>query len=918
MRIIIGLIEHIGDIIACEPVSRYVRDKYPEAELSWAVVTPYRELIDTNPHIDHTVELECLTDWIKLTKHDSYDEIIDLHVNYRVCEHCRIPLVKERGNPFVNAFEWFDHGALLEAFSHGAGLPKLSAAPKLYLGPEHVGAVDALDLPAEYCVIHRESNNIDKDWRPANWRAVAEWIATNLRLPIVEIGATKKIERSPLAGMAIDLVNRTPILQTAEVIRRARFFIGVDSGPAHMANAVQAPGVVLLGRLDFFRQYTPFTGFYGSDAPDAKMVRNLNGPAREIDVADVVEAVRYVAGVVSERKNAAAGEVAVESPRQDTGVRGTEEDRALVLRSGLFDRSWYVVQYPEVVATGREPLDHFLSVGGAAGFSPGPDFNTRQYLADYVDVARQGGNPLVHFLNEGRAEGRRSRPVAVAPDGDALLETAAVGPTRPLSTCPGDERPAATFSDAKTEVAPHTFAFYLPQFHPIAENNWAHGPGFTEWNNVIKAKPLFNGHYQPRIPGELGYYDLRSVEVMREQVRLATEHGITGFCFYYYNFQGKKLLYKPIENYINSDIQAPFFFLWANENWSKRWDGGDREVIVAQQHSREDDLAFMRELAPLFADDRYVKINGKPLLLVYKTHLFPNVRATTEIWRDEIVKHGFPDLYLVMVDDWTQDLYHPREYGFDAAYEIPSNIVPQQVASDETAQLGLGDDFEGRIIDYQKFAEFHMSRPFPEYKRFRTVMAPWDNTPRYGSRAMVHINTDGDAYRLWLTQALLDSYKRYDPEERIVFLHSWNEWCEGTYLEPDGKTGRRYLEETRSAIADVRNVIALDESGEKTDAISLLFRLQKEKDHGAFRVMQATRLLPLFMQRELDRVRGDYHQLELTSRHVTSRESSLEQALHHTAAALADARAALDEVRGSTSWRATSPLRWITRRLRGR
>ena len=155
---------------------------------------------------------------------------------------------------------------------------------------------------------------------------------------------------------------------------------------------------------------------------------------------------------------------------------------------------------------------------------------------------------------------------------------------------------------------------------------------------------------------------------MREQITLATDHGVDGFCFYYYYFQGKKLLYKPIENYINSDIKAPFFFLWANENWSKRWDGGDREVIVAQKHSREDDLAFIRELAPLFADERYVKINRKPLLLVYKSQLFPDVRKTTEIWRDEIQRLGFPGLYLVMVDDWTQDVYHPREFGFDAAY----------------------------------------------------------------------------------------------------------------------------------------------------------------------------------------------------------------------------------------------------------
>jgi ADP-heptose:LPS heptosyltransferase len=907
MRVIIGLIEHIGDIVACEPVSRYVREKYPDAHLSWAVVRPYRELIDTNPHVNETVVLDCLTDWIKLTKHDTYDEIIDLHVNYRVCEHCRIPHIKERGNPFVNTTEWFDYGALLEAFSLGAGLPKLSAAPQVYLGQEHTGAVDALGLPAQYCVIHRESSSLGKDWSAAGWRDVANWITTTLQIPIVEIGATKNAEPSPLAGIAIDLINRTPILQTAEVIRRARFFMGVDSGPAHLANAVRVPGVVLLGRLGVHRQYTPFTGFYAGDAPEVKLVRNLTGPVVEIPVSEVIEATRYVESIVAERESAVATGCSPATDTPTSGVAVTAEGRAAVLASGLFDRPWYVTHYPEALAAGIEPIEHFLSIGGSLGLSPGPDFDARWYLTQYRDVARAGVNPLVHFLLSGRIEGRLSPPTTDAPDGTAWLDASTPATAAPrLSVHIGEEKVAATAKPStQADPIPRTFAFYLPQFHPIAENNSAHGMGFTEWTNVIKTKPLFKGHYQPRIPGELGYYDLRSQDVMREQIQLATDHGISGFCFYYYYFHGKKLLYKPIDNYIKSDIKAPFFFLWANENWSKRWDGGDREIIIEQQHSREDDLVFIRELVPLFLDERYVKIDGKPLLLIYKTHLFPDIRSTTEIWRDEISKHGFPDLYLVMVDDWTANPLHPRELGFDAAYEIPSNVVPQQVMSSDIEALDLPDDFEGRIVDYRKFAGFHMSRPFPEYKRFRTVMLPWDNTPRYASRAMVQVNTDGDAYKLWLTQALLDTRKRYAPEERIVFLHSWNEWCEGTYLEPDGKFGRRYLEETRDAIAGVRDVIALGESHGDSAAIALLRRIEREKDEGAFRVMQATRMQSVFIQLELNRVRAELAALQkLQSIPVISAPPDEE------------IRRALERVHASASWRGTAPLRWAARRLR--
>jgi hypothetical protein len=194
-----------------------------------------------------------------------------------------------------------------------------------------------------------------------------------------------------------------------------------------------------------------------------------------------------------------------------------------------------------------------------------------------------------------------------------------------------------------------------------------------------------------------------------------------------------------------------------------------------------------------------------------------------------------------MADDWSSERFHPRQYGFDASYEIPSNIVPQQLLV-STDELDVKSRFDGRIVDYARFANFHLSRPFPEYKRFRTVMLPWDNTPRYGLRAIVHINGQGDAYKVWLTQALLDTYRRYAPEERIVFLHSWNEWCEGTYLEPDGKYGRMYLEQTSEAVRMVRDAIDLvDGTPESVTVIAQLLKMMQAKDEGAFRMIEAVR-----------------------------------------------------------------------------
>ncbi len=839
-RILVGLMEHIGDIIACEPVARYLRLRDPDAEITWAVSSKFRELIDTNPVVDHTLALDCLTDWMKVSRHGEYDDVVDLHVNLRICQHCKISLVKERGNPFVNVYEWFDYGAILEAFSIGAGLPKLSAHPQLYLLEEHRAAVDALRLPDRYCVVHRESNSLEKDWTDEKWRVVAGVLRDELGLKIVEIGAGKMPPSSPLEP-DIDLFNRLPLLQTAEVIRRATLFVGVDSGPAHMANAVGTPGVVLLGQMGFFKKYIPYTGFYASRSPHVKMVRNLTGPARLLPPDEVVEAVRYVIRTAPAVARSSGG--VYEGVDESGGgacsaaeiERGPPQDRADAMASGLFDPAWYLLHNPDVSVSGMNPIDHYVKFGSAEGRNPSPAFNERAYRDQNQDVVAAGVNPLLHYARGGVVEGRPRHGTwegpreeepgsrAPRPEGAQSLSTALIGETAELRSVP-----------KRAEQMPRTFAFYLPQFHPIPENDAAHGMGFTEWVNVTKAQRLFRGHHQPRVPGELGYYDLRSTEVLEAQLQLANDHGIDGFCFYYYYFQGRKLLHKPLDNYVRSGLKAPFFLLWANENWSKRWDGGDKDIIIAQQHSREDDLAFLRELVPLFRDDRYVKINGKPLLMIYKTHLFPDIVATTDIWREEIEKHGFPGIYLVMVDDWIE-VGHPRMHGFDATYEIPSNIVPQQVLETDLDDLELDPDFEGRIVDYRKFAGFHAGRPFPDYKRFRTVMAPWDNTARYGNRAMVHIHGEGDAYRLWLTQALLDTCRRYEGDERIVLLHSWNEWCEGTYLEPDRKFGRFFLEQTRDAIQTVRAAVSLEGD---VNTIADLLQAQRMKDEGAFRVMQ--------------------------------------------------------------------------------
>jgi ADP-heptose:LPS heptosyltransferase len=903
--ITIGLIEHLGDIVACEPVARYLKLNHPSVQLSWVVRSEYRELIDSNPYIDETVIVTCLTDWMKLSSHSQVDRIVDLHVNYRVCQHCRIPLVKQTGNPFVTAHDWFDYGSLLEAFSLGAGLPRLRAQPRVYLGPEHAKAIDELCLPPKYAVIHRRSNDRNKDWIDEGWFNVAQELR-KLGYAVVEVG-TGSVESLPQPiGDSINLCNRLPILQTAEVIRRAGFFMGVDSGPAHLANALRVPGVVLLGKLAYFDHYSPFAGFYAEGSALVKLVRNLVGNAADLRVGEVIEAVRYVAAMSECLPQDRAVPQHVHWERRAWGAPEMPQARA-ILDSGLFDMGWYLVHNPETERAPMHPADHYMLEGAARGLSPGSDFDFNEYQSA-EHMVEQGINPVLHYLDSGVIEGRvlpiSSKNSAPNAGGNSVEK-----PGQLLSTLL--DLPAARAGYQANSPFPRTFAFYLPQFHPIMENDWAHGPGFSEWHNVIKAKPLFRGHHQPRLPGELGFYDLRSEEVLHRQIDLAQEHGISGFCFYYYHFQGRKLLYKPLANFLSSSIKAPFLCLWANENWTKRWDGGDSQVIISQTHSDEDDRLIIHNMLELFSDNRYLKIDGKPVFMVYKPQLFPEIRRTVDLWRKQIVQYGFRGIYLVMVDDWMPDAVHPRSLGFDAAYEIPSNIVPGNVMVPNLDEFEIYPGFDGRIVDYTRFSRFHMSRPVADYKRFRTVMLPWDNTARYGPRAMVQVNGQTDAYKQWLLSALLDTHRQFPPQERIVFVHSWNEWCEGTYLEPDARNGRFFLEQTREAVSLAREVI--DQAGRYSlDAAVDLLNVQKAKDAGALLVMHATRMQVHYAWRDLTEERQQ--RVRLTAELAALRHQIA--LMEPRAAAESEVRARLDAVENSTSWRITGPLRRAVRLLR--
>lgn len=341
--------------------------------------------------------------------------------------------------------------------------------------------------------------------------------------------------------------------------------------------------------------------------------------------------------------------------------------------------------------------------------------------------------------------------------------------------------------------------FYLPQFHPISENDAWWGEGFTEWSNVRPAQPQFAGHYQPHIPGELGYYSLLDPAVQRRQTELAKLYGIEGFCFYFYWFGGKRLLETPIENFLkDASLDLPFCLCWANENWSRRWDGLDSEILIAQQHSPEDDLAFITHVSQYMRDARYIRIDGKPLLLVYRPSLLPSAKETAERWRTWCRANGIGDIYLAYTQSF--EAVDPAKYGFDAAIEFPpNNSAPPNITNSVTP---LTEDFGATVYDWRIFVERSEKYRRSDYKLFRSVCPAWDNTARRKNRSTVFLNSSPALYRRWLENAIQDTEQNHgNPEEQLIFINAWNEWAEGAYMEPDAHYGYAYLQATRDALS---------------------------------------------------------------------------------------------------------------------
>lgn len=342
------------------------------------------------------------------------------------------------------------------------------------------------------------------------------------------------------------------------------------------------------------------------------------------------------------------------------------------------------------------------------------------------------------------------------------------------------------------------FAFYLPQFHPFPENDEWWGIGFTEWTNVTKSGPQFLGHNQPRLPGDLSFYDLRLAETWMNQWALAEAYGIDGFCVYYYWFSGKSLMTRALETWkCNTQVRSRIFLCWANENWTRAWDGLDKEVLICQQYQGEaDDLSFIQDIAPYLADERYIRLDGKPMLAVYNVETLPDPTATAARWREYWRSNYQEDLFLYCVHSpVSRTRIVPP--GFDAAIEFPPAGADKATYACAPPYLDL--NFVGGIFDYEKVARSSKDYEPCSAPRSRGVMPGWDNTARRSSSASVFVNGSPHAFSDWLHDTI--RYSRWFPGEtnRAVFVNAWNEWAEGAYLEPDHRNGHAYGNAARAA-----------------------------------------------------------------------------------------------------------------------
>lgn len=355
-----------------------------------------------------------------------------------------------------------------------------------------------------------------------------------------------------------------------------------------------------------------------------------------------------------------------------------------------------------------------------------------------------------------------------------------------------------------TKAKVKAIAFYLPQYHTFPENDRWWGKGFTEWTNTRKSAPRYRGHYQPREPHEdIGYYDLSNVENLKKQAMLAKQHGIYGFCIYYYWFSGKRLMEKPLDILLeHKEIDINFCLCWANENWTRAWDGLNKNVLIQQDYTQDDPIKFINDIKKYIDDDRYIKHHGKPIIIVYNPESIPDVKKVIHKWKKVANNNGIGDISVWICRSFQNsiasldlDIFVDKEIEFP-----PHNFWGLPIAVHDPA-IRLNDS---HVFDYSRLVDYilqHRSDVNYNMKLCRTVMLGWDNSARRAKGFDSFDNFAINKYYEWLRANVDEVIDKHEQNDRYVFINAWNEWAEGTYLEPDRKYGYSYLNITSQALS---------------------------------------------------------------------------------------------------------------------
>lgn len=370
-------------------------------------------------------------------------------------------------------------------------------------------------------------------------------------------------------------------------------------------------------------------------------------------------------------------------------------------------------------------------------------------------------------------------------------------------------------------------AFYLPQFHPIPENDVWWGKGFTEWTNVVAGTPRFKGHGQPHMPADLGFYDLRVPETRRQQADMARAAGIEAFCYYHYWFQGKRLLNRPFDEVLASGMpDFPFCLCWANENWSRAWSGRDHDVLMQQGYDDADDAIHIAWLCDVFQDLRYLRVDGRPLFLIYMPEKLPDAPRLLAQWRSAAHTRIGVEPYFCAVRTGfsTLDAAGLRALGFDGVVEFEPNrkhfpvsknatghavsllqrVLPAKWYGALRSNAWLGKRNLSTVVDYAAYVDQRIVRPALDDTTYPVVFPSWDNAVRRTSATIIE-NHDAAQYRRWLDDAVARVETR-EPDRRLVFLNAWNEWAEGCHLEPDRRHRHAFLDATASALISANRI----------------------------------------------------------------------------------------------------------------